>query len=152
MALGARVALIISDPGSGNAAFMMAQSNRPNRDSLVGLLLVAMAAESDENYRVLEEPMRDDTCENENELESGRCNRLGNLGPEGIGEGPFRSLGLSQQNSSTHEKGATKAGNDTGDRGSDHSGHDHSGAGDGYGDGNSDDNNNESHLYSRPSI
>ena len=56
---GGRVELGISDQGSWNSALMTAQGNRPNADSFVGLLVVAIAAESDQNHRVSEEIMLD---------------------------------------------------------------------------------------------
>ena len=52
MEQGGRVELGISDQGSWNSALMMAQGNRPNAGSFVGLLVVGIAAKSDQNQGV----------------------------------------------------------------------------------------------------
>ena len=71
------VELGISDQGSWNSALMMAQGNPPNVNSFVGLLVVAMAAENDQNHRVSEELMPDYTGEDEDDQKLGRGNRPG---------------------------------------------------------------------------
>ena len=62
---GGRVELGIPDQGSWNSALMMAQGNPPNADSFFGLLVVAIAAESDQNHGVSEEIMPDYTGKDE---------------------------------------------------------------------------------------
>ena len=126
----------ISDQGSWNSALMMAQGNGPNTDFFVGLLVVAMAAESDQNHGVSEEIMPDYTGEDEDEREPGRGNRPGNLRPEDRGEGPLQPPGLPGQNRSPGGEGAPGAGDNGGDGGSGQGGDDHgNGNGDDGGDG-----------------
>ena len=138
----------ISDQGSWNSALMMAQDNRPNADSFVGLLVVAMAAESDQNHGVSEEIMPDHTGEDEDEREPGRGNRPGNSRPEDRGEGPPQPPGLPGQNRSPGGEGAAGAGDNGGDGGSGQGGDDDgNGNGDDGGDGGG---NNDDDLYSRP--
>ena len=145
---GGKVELGISDQGSWNSALMMAQGNRPNADSFVGLLVVAMAAESDQNHGVSEEIMPDYTGEDEDEREPGRGNRPGNSRPEDRGEGPPQPPGLPGQNRSPGGEGAAGAGDNGGDGGSGQGGDDDgNGNGDDGGDGGG---NNDDDLYSRP--
>ena len=66
----------------------MAQGNRPNADSCDGLLVVAIAAESDQNHKVSEEIMPDYTSDDENEREPGRRKHPGNLRSDDREEGP----------------------------------------------------------------
>ena len=117
MEQGGKVELGISDQGSWNSAFMKAQGNRPNADSFVGLLVVAMAAESDQNHGVSEEIMPDYTGEDEDEWEPGRGNRPRNSRPEDRGEGPHQPQGLPGQNRRPGGEGAAGAGDNGGDRG-----------------------------------
>ena len=78
----------ISDEGSWNSAVMMAQGNRLNAGFFVGLLVVGISAESDQNQGVSEGIMLDYTAENEDELESGRGNPPGNSRPDNREKGP----------------------------------------------------------------
>ena len=64
---GGKVNLDISDQGSWNSALMMAQRNRPNTDFFDGLLVVAIAAESDQNHGVSEEILSDYTGQDQDE-------------------------------------------------------------------------------------
>ena len=146
-----RVELGISDQGSWNSALMMAQGNRPKAGSFVGLLVVDIAAESDQNHEVSEEIMPDYTGEDQDEREPGRGNRPGNSRPEDSGEGPSRPSGLSGQSRSPSEDGAAGAGDNAGDGDSAQSGDDYDGDSDGDSDRDGGGNNNNNDLYSRPS-
>jgi len=150
MELSASVELCISHQGSWHVVLMMAQGNRPNPDSFVGLLAVAIAPESDPNHGVLEEIMPDHTSQEEDEREPRRCNCIGNWGPEESREGPFWSPGSSEENRSTSGEGATEAGDNAGDWGSDQSGEDDDGAADGNSDSDSDSDDDDNDLYSHP--
>ena len=141
----------ISHHGSQNSALMMAQGNRPKAGSFVGLLVVGIAAESDQNYRILEEIMPDYTGKDEDEREPGRGNRPGNSRPEDGGEGPSWPSGLSGQSRSHGGEGAAGAGDNAGDGGSGQSGDDDDGDSDGDSDRDGGGNNNNNDLYSRPS-
>ena len=149
---GGRVELGISDQGSWNSALMMAQGNRPNAGSFVGLLVVGIAAESDQNHGVSEEIMRDYTGEDEDEPEPGRGNRPGNWRAEDSGEGLSRPSGLSGQIRSPGGEGAAGAGDNTRDGGSGQSGDDDDGDSDDDSDKDSGGNNNDDDLYSCPSL
>jgi len=92
---GARVELGIPDQGSWNAALMMAQGNHSNMDSFVGLLVVAITAEDDQNHGVSEGIMLDDTGKDQADREPRRHNHLGNLRSEDSGEGPSGASCLS---------------------------------------------------------
>jgi len=104
---GTRVELGISDQGSWNAVWMLAQGNCPNSNSFVGLVVVAIVAESDKKHRVSETVMLDHTGEDEDKREPRWRHRLGNSGPENRREGPSRSSDFSKQNRSTSGAGAT---------------------------------------------
>ena len=129
----------------------MAQGNRPNAGSFVGLLVVGIAAESDQHHGVSEKIMPDYTGKDEDEWEPGRGNRPGNSRPEDSGEGPSRPSGLSRQSRSPGGEGAAWVGDNAGDGGSGQSGDDNNGDSDGDNDRDGGRNNNDDDLYSRPS-
>ena len=148
---GGRVELGILDKGSWNSALMMPQGNRPNAGSFVGLLVVGIAAERDQNHGISEEIMPDYTGEDEDEREPGRGNRPGNSRPEDSWEAPSRPSGLSGQSRSPGGEGAAGDGDNAGDGGSGQSGDDDDGDSDGDSDRDGGGNNNNNDLYSRPS-
>ena len=144
---GGKVKLGISDQGSWNSALMMAQDNRPNAHSFVGLLGIVMAAESVQNHGVSQEIMPEYTGEDEDKREPGRGNRPGNSRPEERGEGATQPPGLPGQNKSPGGEGATGAGDNGGDGGSGQGGDDD---GNGNGDDGGDGGGNNDDLYSCP--
>ena len=148
---GGRVELGILDQASWNSALMMAEGNHPNMDSFVRLLVMAIAAESDQNHGVSEEIMPDYTGEYEEEREPGRGNWPGNSRPEDNGDGHSRPSGLSRQSRSPGGEGAAWAGDNTGDEDSGQSGEYDNGDGDSASDGDGGGNNNDDDLYSCPS-
>ena len=148
---GRRVEMGISNQGSWDSALMMAQDNRPNAGSFVGLLVVGIAAECDQNHRISEEIMPDYTGEDEDEREPGRGNRPGNSRPEDSGEGLSQPSSLSGQSRSPGGEGAAGAGENARDGGSRQSCDDDDGNSDGDSDRDGGSNNNNNDLYSRPS-
>ena len=130
---------------------MSTQGNHPNAGSFVGLLMVSIAAKSNQNHGVLEVIMQDYNSKDENQREPGRGNLPGNSWEEDRGEGASRPSGLSGQSRSPGGKGAAGDGDNAGDGSMGQSGDNDDGDNDGESNGNGGGNINNDDLYSCPS-